>query len=290
MKSIKLSIAALTLLSAFILSGSVFGAETEVARPDGWTEESHGKDAQPNYSVVFPQDKVSRMDITIAAEDWQIMWDDMTDNYGEFGGSSGGQRFGGDPGRMDPVAGEEPATPARNEGFAAPGEGAGGGIGGNLNFSDQNPVYRPCTVSFEGKTWQHIGIRFKGNSSLTSTWSSGIYKISFRLDTDKFEDDYPAVDNQRFYGFKELSLTSNFRDESLIREKVAPEIFRAAGVPAPQTAFYRLYVDHGEGSTYFGLYTLIEVPREPMLKAQFGDGSGNLYKPEGAGATFVIVR
>ena len=236
---------------------------------------------KPDYSVVFPQDTVNRVDITIAPEDWRLMWDDMTDNFGEFGSSSGGERFGGDPGQMGPLEGDEAARPARDQGFAGP--GAGGGV----SLTDQNPVYRPCTLSFQGNTWRHVGIRFKGNSSLTSTWSSGIYKISFRLDTDKFEDDYPSIDDQRFYGFKELSLTSNFGDDSLIRETVVTDIFREAGVPAPQTAFYRVYVDHGEGSTYFGLYTLIEVPREPMLEAQFGDGSGNLYKPEGTGATFV---
>ncbi len=301
----------------------------EIVRPDGWTEETHGRDADPNYDVVFPQDRVSRVDITIAPEDWQIMLDDMTEIMGEFG-SGGGMGAPGEgmqiptealqacdglgagdsctiymngmeiAGTCTEVEGESICVP---EDMAGPPGVPGGAnkssdvavdvneqereprdqIGGG-NLVSRDPVYRPCTISFEGKIWNYVGIRFKGNSSLRSAWTSGVYKISLRIDTDEFEDDYPEIDNQRFYGFKELSLGSNFKDTSLIREKVAADIFRGAGVEAPQTAFYRVYVDHGEGSVYFGLYTLVEVPRETMLEAQFGAGDGNLYKPEGTGA------
>ncbi len=163
----------------------------------------------------------------------------------------------------------------------------GGMMGGDLTILPRDPVYRPCNIEFNGKTWWNAGIRFKGNSSLMSAWTSGSYKISFRMDTDEFEDDFPEIDNQRFYGFKELSLANNFSDNSLSREKVTADVFRDAGVPAPKTAFYRVYVDHGDGSKYFGLYTMVEIPRSPMLDAQFGDGSGNLYKPEGTGANWV---
>ena len=89
-------------------------------------------------------------------------------------------------------------------------------------------------------------------------------KLPFRFDIDEFEDLYPEIDNQRFFGFKELSMSNGLNDNSLFRDRVVPEIFRRAGVPAPRTASYRLYVDYGEGPVYFGLYTLIEVPRNPM--------------------------
>ncbi|QTA85654.1 CotH kinase family protein [Desulfonema magnum] len=158
---------------------------------------------------------------------------------------------------------------------------------GNLELADRNPIWKPCTFRFENKVWNHVGVRFKGNSSLSSTWRSGIWKLPFRFDFDQFEDDYPEIDNQRFYGFKQLTLSSSYKDDSLIREKVAADIFRDAGVPAPRTAFYRVYIDHGEGSEYFGLYTMVEVPADPMLDSYFGNSDGNLYKPEGSGATFA---
>ncbi len=162
----------------------------------------------------------------------------------------------------------------------------GGGAAIDMS-GGRNPIWKPCTLKFEDKVWYHAGVRFKGNSSLTSTWQSGIWKLPLRFDFDQFEDDYPEIENQRFFGFKKLSLSSNYRDSSFLREKVAADIFRDAGVPAPRTAFYRVYVNHGNGSEYFGLYTMVEIPADPMLDVYFGNSDGNLYKPEGTGATFA---
>jgi spore coat protein CotH len=46
----------------------------------------------------------------------------------------------------------------------------------------------------------------------------------------------------------------------------------------------RVHLDYGEGSVYLGLYTMIEDASDEMLEAQFGDDSGNLYKPDGDAA------
>ena len=40
------------------------------------------------------------------------------------------------------------------------------------------------------------------------------YKLPFKLDFDEFEDTYPEIDDQRFYGFKQLSFSSNCSDPS----------------------------------------------------------------------------
>jgi len=219
-------------------------------RPEGWTEATHGNNASPNYDVVYAQDEVKRIDLIFDPADWQAMLGNMTAIHGPF-----------------------------NAGMPNP--------GAILDLPD--PIYRPCTFMFEGRTWWRVGVRFKGQSTLAFAWGMGIMKLPFRFDMDEFEDDYPEVQNQRFYGFKELSLANNFSDNSLLREKVAADVFREADVPAPQTAFYRLFIDYGEGPIYFGLYTMVEVPREPMLESQFGDSGGNLYKAVlGAGATWAV--
>jgi len=178
-----------------------------------------------------------------------------------------------------------------NESMMKPpgGGGPGGGQGGKDkgNLIDGQPVYIPCTLKYDGKTWNYVGIRLKGNSSLASSWGSGSYKLPFRLKMDHFEDKYPAIKNQRFHGFKKLSMGNGFSDNSLIREQMANELFQKAGVPAARVAFYRLYVDYGEGPKYFGLYSLQEDPDGPMLDEQFKKDNGNLYKPEGAGADWT---
>lgn len=161
------------------------------------------------------------------------------------------------------------------------------GTGGGGGFSDTNPVFVPAEVFHEGKEWYRVGVRFKGNSSLVSTWKSGNLKLSFKLDFDEFEDEYPQIDNQRFYGFKKLSLKNNFDDKSMLREKVGADIFRAAGLASSRTAFYTVYVDHGEGPIYFGLYTLVEEVDDTVIDTQFSDNDGNLYQPDGDGASFA---
>ena len=112
-------------------------------------------------------------------------------------------------------------------------------------------------------------------------------KLSFKLDFDEFEDDYPQIKNQRFYGFKKLSLKNNYNDKSFLREKVAADIFRNAGLASSHTAFYTVYVDHGDGPVYFGLYTLVEEVDDTVIDTQFANNDGNLYQPDGDGASFA---
>jgi hypothetical protein len=246
--------------------------DEEIVRPASWGEDTHSNDASPNYAVVFPQDEVNRLDITISQENWQAMLADMTSRYGEFGGSGQGRQNPGGGGGQNP----------------GPGGGQDPLDGGSLEDDDSNPIWVPVTIEFEGDSWTNVGLRFKGNSSLSSTWSSGNLKLPFKLDFDEFEDEYAEIDDQRFYGFKQLTLASNFGDSSFLHEKVAADIFREAGVPAAQTAFYQVYVDYGEGPVYFGLYTMVEVVDDTVIETQFSDDSGNVYKPDGRGATFAI--
>ncbi|AUC80986.1 CotH kinase family protein [Lacinutrix sp. Bg11-31] len=221
-----------------------------------WTAETHSKDADPNFDEVFEDNAVKRLDIVITETRWQSMLDDMTSLYGTFGSVSGG-----------------------------PGGGPGGP--GETVLDEENPIFVPGEVFYNGKEWYRVGVRFKGNSSLKTSWESGILKLSFKLDFDEFEDDYPQIDNQRFYGFKKLSLKNNFNDKSMLREKVATDVFRNAGLVSSHAAFYTVYVDHGNGPEYFGLYTLVEEVDDTVLDEQFLDDNGNLYKPDGDAASFA---
>lgn len=219
-----------------------------------WTDDTHSKSADPNFEEVFEDEAVKRLDIVITEERWQSMLDDMTSLYGAFGGSGG------------------------------PGGGPGGG---GLADVDEDPIFVPGDIMYNGKEWYRVGVRFKGNSSLQSSWTSGILKLSFKLDFDEFEDQYPQIDNQRFYGFKKLSLKNNYNDKSMLREKVATDVFREAGIASSHAAFYTVYVDHGDGPQYFGVYTLVEEVDDTVIDTQFSDNDGNLYKPDGTGASFA---
>ncbi|WP_299780906.1 CotH kinase family protein [uncultured Formosa sp.] len=212
-----------------------------------WTDETHSKSADPDFDEVFEDETIKRIDLVITEERWDAMLADMNTLYGTFGSHSNS----------------------------------------SLSDVDEDPIFIPGEVFYNGIEWYRVGIRFKGNSSLQSSWSSGILKLSFKLDFDEFEDDYPQIDNQRFYGFKKLSLKNNYNDNSMLREKVAADVFRDAGLAVSHTAFYTVYVDHGDGPEYFGVYTLVEEVDDTVIDTQFSDNDGNLYKPDGDGASFA---
>ncbi|AZG72247.1 CotH kinase family protein [Shewanella livingstonensis] len=212
-----------------------------------WTDETHSKNVDPNFDEVFNNTEVKRLDIVVTEDRWQSMLDDMTSIYGEFGRTTSN----------------------------------------GLTDTDEDAIFVPAEVFYNGIEWYRVGIRFKGNSSLQTSWQQGILKLAFKLDFDEYEDDYPQIKNQRFYGFKKFSLKNNYDDESLLREKVAADVFKDAGLAVSHTGFYTLYVDHGDGPEYFGLYTLVEEIDDTVIDTQFSSDKGNLYKPEDDGAMFV---
>lgn len=240
----------LVLLIAFISCSEdeeiISAQQFEIQTPD-WTEKTHSSAAMPDYDLVFPEDKVNRIDIKIEPENWKKMQTDLASNVG------GGQGIPGQP----------------------PGD------------TEYDLLWVPCNVFFNNIQWYQAGIRYKGNSSLRTTYQKGIKKLPLKLDFDQFENTYPAIQNQRFYGFKQLSLKNNFDDKSFVREKVASDFFREFGLVSPRTAFYRVFVDFGEGEKYFGLYTLVEEVDDTVIKTQYAETNGNLYKPEGKGASFA---
>lgn len=243
-----------------LLCGALFACRQDAVAPDdhspdvtppttdtGWSEASHGPSAATAYAVVFPENAVNRLDIRMTGAQWGSIRTNMTALWGFDFGAGGA-------------------------GFAIP---------------RKDPDYIDVTLQFNGRTWPHVGFRLKGNSSLGSAWITGNYKLPFRLNFDRFEEEFPAIGNQRFHGFKEVSMSPNFRDLSLIREKTAADIFRLAGVPAARTAFYRVFIDFGAGSRYVGVYTMVEIIEDTMIAAQFGSDQGNVYKPTSRFLTFV---
>lgn len=281
-------------------------------RPAGWEQDSHGKEAAADYERVFAANKVQRIDIQMPPETQQQLLDNLTMLLGEPrmrglpgapGGAQGGmfspmimrgleacegKRQGyactaGFEGSCELVFGRMACIP---EGVMIPGApGTGGRPVDRVDLVPGEPEYVPVTVRYDDGTWTQVGMRFKGNSSLAAAWGQGIRKLGFRLHFDRYEAEQPAVADQRFHGFRELTFSSGWNDPSLIRDALSSEVMQSLGLASARTAFYQVYVDAGEGPRYWGLYTMVEDPSDAMLAAQFGDGSGNLYKPEGAGAT-----
>jgi len=243
----------------------------------------------PDYATVFPGVTVQRIDFAIAAEDWSLMIEEVSGT--EMGMPAMGMRNESPASAQRPQANARPPMGAEQP--ARPGEPPmAGAMPGGFDMlanqtTDASVSYVPCTVRFQGQTWEDVGIRFKGNSTLRNATGSGSLKYPFHLDFDEFEDANPAVLNQRFFGFDDLSLGNLSIDASYVRQYVAAEIFRTFGVPTPEVAFYQVYLDIGGGEQFLGLYTMTETPDDAFLDEFFGSSSGNLYKPQGGSANWA---
>jgi spore coat protein H len=221
----------------------------------GWTAESHAKGVDGNYDLVFDDDRVMRLDLTFCASDRVAMLDDLEALLGGEGGGGGG------PG--------------------------GGGPGGGGTDTTEDPLYVPVVVSVDGQSWPWVGVRYKGNSSLGRPYSNGSMKLPFRLNFDKYEDEQPDVEDQRFHGFKELKFSNADLDGSLGRDKLTSDTLRAAGLPAAKGGFVEVWADGGDGPEYWGLYSMFEDPAGELLDSWFGDDNGNMYKADGDAAALT---
>jgi hypothetical protein len=270
-------------------------------RPAGWTEESHSNDVDPNYGIVFPVDAVNTITITFAPEDWAAMQANMEalnpDSLfmrnailAQGAGLSVEERelllveLMRKRAEEMRSAAEMTATSALTASEALTAE-ADAGLQ-DLMVKD-SPMWVPATIAFQGQEWTHVGVRYKGVSSLNGPWVLGDPKLPFKFDFDEFEDNYPEIKNQRFFGFKELSLANNFQDLSGMRDTLVYDFLGEAGLPSLHTAPYEIVIDYGEGPLRLGLYTVVEVIDDTGVAAYFGSDDGNIYEGNDRGASFA---
>lgn len=174
-----------------------------------------------------------------------------------------------------------PGPPGRGGGPGGPG---GRGPGMNLQGAEgkRNGLASAAGVEFKfvhadlelaGKTFTNVAVRYKGNG----TWmqSRGSLKHSLKIDLNQF------VKGQKFAGLSKLNLHNNVTDASWMNEVLSHRLFRDAGVPAPRTAYARVYVTvPGKyDKEYLGLYSLVEDVDKEFVEANFRIKEGALFKP-----------
>lgn len=130
------------------------------------------------------------------------------------------------------------------------------------------------SVAIDGQAFENVAIRYKGNGTVGD--AAGSVKKSFKIDLDKLGG------TGRFHGLTTLNLHCGVADPSKLRETLAYGVYRAAGVPAPRTAFAEVWltVPGKHANQLLGLYTLVEPVEKSFLKDRFGSDKGLLMKPE----------
>jgi spore coat protein H len=144
-----------------------------------------------------------------------------------------------------------------------------------LSDSLEETVYMQATVVIDNRRFYTCGVRFKGESSYEFYPGK---KKPFRIKFDKY------IKNQDFDGLEDLNLTNNFKDPTMIREKIYLDLLNKEGLPAPRGTFAKVYINE----RYWGLYLVNENIDDVFLKTRFGDDRGNLYQGEPL-ANFVYL-
>ena len=127
--------------------------------------------------------------------------------------------------------------------------------------------YIMADVIVNGKKFQNIGIRPKGNSSLTQVAGSDSDRYSFRLQFDEY------IKGQTCFGLESFVINNMLGDNTYMKEYVSYELMQEAGVDAP----YFGYADIKVNGKSWGLYLAVELYNESYEQRVFGDTSGMLY-------------
>jgi hypothetical protein len=149
-------------------------------------------------------------------------------------------------------------------------EGKRNGIAAALGIEFE---YVHADLEFEGHRLSNVGVRYKGNGTFMESRNS--LKRSLKIETDKY------VKGQNLGGVKALTLQNNVTDPSLMNEVLAYRLYRDAGVPAPRTAYARVFVTvpGKHEREYFGLYSMSEAVDKAFAERQFGTKHGAIFKP-----------
>lgn len=142
------------------------------------------------------------------------------------------------------------------------------------NLSNFEYAFVKAQITFDGETLHDVGLRMKGNSSFSSAVKT--LHVPLKLDFNRF------IPGQHFHGLSTLNLHNNAFDHSQMREHLAYQIFREAGLPASRTSYAKVFLtipgkyDHKE----IGLYSIVEEVDKEFIKSRFPSAKGLLLKPE----------
>ncbi|HVX14248.1 MAG TPA: PVC-type heme-binding CxxCH protein [Pirellulales bacterium] len=154
-----------------------------------------------------------------------------------------------------------PAPPPRNNGRSS-----------EKNLFGTDFPWAEGEFTAAGQTLAKVGIRYAGD--ITYFVSARGLKRPLKIAFDK-------SGKQQFRGLSAIQLHAMPLDPSKAREALAYSVFRAAGVPAPRTAFAEvtLTVPGKYDQEYLGLYTVVEDTDGPFVADHFPPGTGLLMRP-----------
>ena len=130
--------------------------------------------------------------------------------------------------------------------------------------------YYAANVVIDGEAYKNVGIRGKGNTSLSTVSSLGSERYSFKIEFDQYDS---AIS---YHGLDKLSLNNLIQDSTMMKDYLSYTMMREFDATAPLCSFVYITVN-GED---WGLYLAVEGVEDAFLQRNYGSVSGELYKPD----------
>ncbi len=135
----------------------------------------------------------------------------------------------------------------------------------------QKEEYYECDIAINGTTFKQVGIRPKGNTSLSSiARDPDNNRYSFKLEFDQF------VDGQTCFGLDKLILNNSYADTTNMKEAIIYDMFQYLDADASLYNYAKISVNN----EYWGVYLALEAVEDSFMLRNFGMKKGYLYKPD----------
>jgi len=134
----------------------------------------------------------------------------------------------------------------------------------------ENEEYEVCSLVIDKVAYKNVGIRAKGNTSLSMVSSYGNDRYSFKIEFDHYDS------TKSYYGLDKLSLNNIIQDNTFMKDYLTYQMMGYFSVDAPLCSYVYITVN-GEG---WGLYLAVEGVEEAFLERNYGSDYGELYKPD----------
>lgn len=130
--------------------------------------------------------------------------------------------------------------------------------------------YYTAAMVIDGEAYKNVGIRGKGNTSLSTVSSMNSDRYSFKVEFDHYDNSIT------YHGLDKLSLNNLIQDSTMMKDYLTYTMMNEFGAAAPLCSFVYITVN-GED---WGLYLAVEGVEDSFLERNYGSDYGELYKPD----------
>ena len=130
--------------------------------------------------------------------------------------------------------------------------------------------YYTASIVIDGEAYKNVGIRGKGNTSLSTVASMDSDRYSFKVEFDHYDNSIT------YHGLDKLSLNNLIQDATMMKDYLTYTMMNEFDAAAPLCSFVYITVNGVD----WGLYLAVEGVEDSFLERNYGTNYGELYKPD----------